>query len=181
MEFLPQLLLYIMINKLPPLRKIVLTPHPQTYQVVILNFVLTTQIQDFQSSFFLFDTFRHFCLWDYIDFLEDFMKNQITFLNIYFRSLRRCRSESEAGPGPKLILPLLQRTVSTVSTSVLNTLFISTILLNITLMLHTLVLQLLPHVLLQDAVLVANVMPHDGLPVRQVPTLALRDRTVEGF
>ena len=57
----------------------------------------------------------------------------------------------------------------------------STIILNINLLLHTLVLQLLPHVLLEDAVLVADVVPHNCLPVRQVPTLALRNGTVERF
>ena len=57
----------------------------------------------------------------------------------------------------------------------------STIILNINPLLHTLVLQLLPDVLLEDAVLVPDVMPHNGLPVGQVPTLARSNGTVERF
>ena len=45
--------------------------------------------------------------------------------------------------------------------------------------LHLDAIQLLPDVLLQHAVLVADVVSHDSLPVRQVLTLTLSNGTVE--
>ena len=41
--------------------------------------------------------------------------------------------------------------------------------------------KLLPDESLQDSVLVADVMSHDGLPVREVLTVAVRYGAVEGF